>query len=81
VTQDVLPTALSETNLNLYSSRLPRLTLILLNLGDKQLPFFQDKNVRNALLLDLNRQWMVDKLLQGQGLWPTARSCPVLGLL
>ena len=68
ITPDVLPSALSETNLSLYSSRLPRLTLILLNLGDKQLPFFQDKNVRNALLLDLNRQWMVDKLLQGQGI-------------
>ena len=68
ITQDVLPTALSETNLSLYSSRLPRVTLILLNLGDKQLPFFQDKNVRNALLLDLNRQWMVDKLLQGQAI-------------
>ena len=68
ITQDVLPTALSATNLSLYSSRLPRVTLILLNLGDKQLPFFQDKNVRNALMLDLNRQWMVDKLLLGQGI-------------
>jgi peptide/nickel transport system substrate-binding protein len=68
VAQDVLSAALSETNLDLFSSRLPRLTLILLNLGDKQLPFFQDKNVRNALLLDINRQWMVDNLLQGQAI-------------
>jgi peptide/nickel transport system substrate-binding protein len=43
-------------------------TLILLNLGDKQLTFFQDKRVRNALMLDLNRQLMVDKLLGGQGI-------------
>ncbi len=68
ITQDGLPSALSETNLALYSSRLPRLTMIFLNLGDKTLPFFQDKNVRNALMLGLNRQWMVDKLLGGQGI-------------
>jgi peptide/nickel transport system substrate-binding protein len=68
ITSDVLPTALSLTSLSFYSSRMPRLTLILLNLGDKQLPFFQDKKVRNAMMLDLNRQWMVDKLLQGQGI-------------
>lgn len=68
ITQDVLPSALAETNLALYSSRLPRLTMIFLNLGDKTLPFFQDKNVRNALMLGLNRQWVVDKLLGGQGI-------------
>jgi peptide/nickel transport system substrate-binding protein len=68
VTQDVLPSALTETNLALYSSRLPRLTMIFFNLGDKTLPFFQDKNVRNALMLGLNRQWLVDKLLGGQGI-------------
>jgi len=68
VTQNVLPSALAEANLALYSSRLPRLTMIFLNLGDKTLPFFQDKNVRNALMLGLNRQWMVDKLLSGQGI-------------
>jgi peptide/nickel transport system substrate-binding protein len=68
ITQDGLPSALAETNLALYSSRMPRLTLIFLNLGDKTLPFFQDKDVRHALMLGLNRQWMVDKLLQGQGI-------------
>ncbi|MGD0879299.1 MAG: ABC transporter substrate-binding protein [Anaerolineales bacterium] len=68
ITQDILPSALAETNLALYSSRLPSLTMIFLNLGDKTLPFFQDKNVRNALMLGLNRQWMVDKLLGGQGI-------------
>jgi len=68
ITQDALPSAMSATSLNLYSSRMPRLTMIFLNLGDKTLPFFQDKNVRNALLRGLNRQWMVDKLLDGQGI-------------
>jgi peptide/nickel transport system substrate-binding protein len=68
ITSDSLSPALGDENLSFYSSRLPRLTLIMLNLGDKQLPFFQDKKVRNALMLDLNRQWMVDNLLQGQGI-------------
>ena len=68
ITQDALPSALAETNLALYSSRMPRLTMIFLNLGDKTLPFFQDKNVRHGLMLGLNRQWMVDQLLQGQGI-------------
>ena len=68
ISQDAMPAALSETNLATYSSRMPRLTMIFLNLGDKSLPFFQDKNVRKALMLGINRQWMVDKLLVGQGI-------------
>jgi peptide/nickel transport system substrate-binding protein len=68
ITPEVLSSALAEKSLSFYSSRMPRITLILLNLGDKQLPFFQDKKVRNALMLDLNRQWMVDTLLHGQGI-------------
>ena len=68
ITQDALPSALQANSLALYSSRMPSLTMIFLNLGDKSLPFFQDKNVRNALMLGLNRQWIVDKILQGQGI-------------
>ena len=67
VSLDVLPQALAEPNLSFYSSRMPRLTLVLFNLGDNNLPFFQDKKVRNALMLGLNRQWLVNNLLQGQG--------------
>ncbi|HTX93022.1 MAG TPA: ABC transporter substrate-binding protein [Anaerolineales bacterium] len=68
ITPDILDAALAEPNLNLYSSRLPRMTLVLLNLGDDTLPFFQDAKVRRALLLGLNRQWMVDNVLQGQAI-------------
>ena len=66
ITPDVLPTALAEPNLSLYSSRMPRLTLVLFNLGNQEVPFFQDKKIRRALLLGLNRQWIVDRILQGQ---------------
>jgi len=65
---DTLAAACAESNLNCYSSRLPRLTLVLFNLNDSTLPFFQDKNIRHALMLGLNRQWMVDTILQGQAI-------------
>ena len=68
ITPEVLSAALAEKNLSIYSSRLPRLTLILLNLGDQQLSFFQDKIIRNVLMQSLNRQWMVDTFLQGQAI-------------
>jgi peptide/nickel transport system substrate-binding protein len=68
ITSDILPDALEEPNLSFYSSRLPHLTLVLFNLGDEEKPFFQEKNVRRALMMALNRQWMVDKYLQGQAI-------------
>lgn len=68
VTREALPTALSEPNLNLYSGRLPLLSMIFLNLDDPQVPFFQDANLRRALLMGLNRQRMIDELLDGQGI-------------
>lgn len=65
---NTLATVCADTSLNCYSSRLPRLTLVLFNLNSDQLPFFQDKNIRHALMLGLNRQWMVDTILQGQAI-------------
>jgi peptide/nickel transport system substrate-binding protein len=68
VTLDVLPEMLREPRLNLHSGRLPQLTLIILNLDNPKTPFFQDATVRRALMLGLNRQWMVDRLLGGQAI-------------
>jgi peptide/nickel transport system substrate-binding protein len=58
----------SDPILSCYSSRLPRLSMVLFNLGNNDVPFFQDRKIRRALLTGLNRQWMVDYLLQGQGI-------------
>ncbi len=66
ISNDILPAALAEPELNLYTSRLPQLTLVLFNLDNPQLPFFTDVAIRRALLLGLNRQWMVDRVLAGQ---------------
>ncbi len=66
ITPDQIAPILGNSNLQVFSSRLPRLTLVLFNLGNNEVPFFQDKNIRQALMLGLNRQWMVDNLMQGQ---------------
>jgi peptide/nickel transport system substrate-binding protein len=68
----VLPEDLAEVEANaglkLFSARLTGYTLIFLNLKDLDLPFFQEKPVRQALLYALDRQKLVDRVLKGQGL-------------
>lgn len=66
ITPETLPAALADPNLSLYSSRMPRLTMVLLNLNNSAVPFFQDKDIRRALMMGLNRQWMVNTYLGGQ---------------
>ncbi|MGZ6346447.1 MAG: peptide ABC transporter substrate-binding protein [Anaerolineales bacterium] len=68
ITSNLFASACSDPNLACYSSRMPRLSMVLFNLGNNDVAFFQDKNVRRALMAGLNRQWMVDNLLQGQGI-------------
>ena len=65
---DDIKSALTEPRLNLFSSTLPGYALIYLNLNSSNVPFFQDKAVRQALLQGLNRQQLIDEALQGQGL-------------
>jgi len=68
VTLDILPQVLMEKTLNLYTTRLPAMTLILLNLDNPPVKFFQDVNVRKALMQGLNRQGMIDTLRTGQAI-------------
>lgn len=68
VSADILSKALSEKGLNLYTTRLPAMTLILLNLDDPQVKFFQDVNIRLALMHGLNRQALVNNMLNGQAI-------------
>ncbi len=68
VGMDILPEVLAEPKLNLHTGRLPEMSLLLLNLGQTQLPFLQQAEIRHALMSGLNRQWMVDRLLGGQAI-------------
>jgi peptide/nickel transport system substrate-binding protein len=68
VPREILTTALAENGLNLYTSRLPQTTMVLFNLDRQSAPFFQELDVRRALLMALNRQRMIDSLLMGQGI-------------
>ncbi len=68
VTPDILPEVLKEKGLSIYTTRLPVMSMILMNLGDDQVKFFQDVNVRRALMLGLNRQGMIDTLQSGQAI-------------
>lgn len=68
VTLDILPKVLTEKSLNIYTTRLPSMTMILLNLDNPPVKFFQDVNVRKALIQGLNRQGMIDTLRSGQAI-------------
>lgn len=60
-----LPRVHREENLNLFSARLAGYTIIFLNL---QRPVFEEEEVRQALLYALDRQKIIDQILDGQGL-------------
>ena len=68
LTMDVLPQALADPSLNIYTGQLPELSMVLFNLNNPEVPFLQDANLRRALLMGLNRQQIVDKLLAGQAI-------------
>ncbi len=54
--------------LEFYSAQSAGYALVYLNLMDETLPFFEQKEVRQALLYALDRQGLVDHVLGGQGL-------------
>lgn len=65
---DILPQVLAAPKLNLYTFRLPELSLILFNLNNPQVAFFQDADVRRALYMAVNRRIMIDRILGGQAI-------------
>jgi peptide/nickel transport system substrate-binding protein len=68
VTPNILSEVLIEPGLRLFSTRLPRQTLLYLNLDLPEKPFFQETEVRRALLTGINRRWIVDRILGGQAI-------------
>jgi peptide/nickel transport system substrate-binding protein len=68
LTSDILPQALNDPNLLVYSSSLPQMSIVMLNLNNNQVAFLQNANVRRALMLGLNRDYMISSLLKGEGI-------------
>jgi peptide/nickel transport system substrate-binding protein len=66
ITSDVLGTALEEPNLSVYTSRLPQISFVLFNLNNPEVAFLQDPKLRRALMLGINRPYLVNTFLQGQ---------------
>jgi peptide/nickel transport system substrate-binding protein len=66
VTIETLKDVLAEPELALYTARKPELSILFLNLNDPELPFFKDSKVRRALFSGINRQWIIDRILNGQ---------------
>lgn len=64
----ILPDVLTEDGLALYTARQPKLAMVLFNLNNSEVGFLQDKAVRKALLMGINRQRIIDRILQGQAI-------------
>ncbi len=65
---DVLPDALKDPRLSLYTSQLPEMGMILLNTKSQDAPFLDNPNVRRALLLGLNRNQLIATFMQGEAI-------------
>jgi peptide/nickel transport system substrate-binding protein len=68
VSNDILPQVLENENLSLYSARLPQISMVLLNLDNDSVSFFQEVKVRKALLLGINRQQLINEVFNGQAI-------------
>ena len=66
--REELSTLVTMPDLQLYSAQLAGYGIVFLNLRRDSLPFFQTKEVRQALLYALDRQLLIDQALNGQGL-------------
>jgi peptide/nickel transport system substrate-binding protein len=68
LTAQELVTARSYSSLRLYSAPIAETAMVLLNLAEADLPFFQESEVRQALLYALDRQLLIDEQMGGQAI-------------
>lgn len=68
LTGDTLEQGLKESTLSVYTSRLPQMGLVFLNLNNPSVPFLQSEKVRRALLFGVNRNVIVSHILNGQAI-------------
>ncbi len=68
VPPSALAWARTNPSLNLFTLPLAGYTLVFLNLRNDEVPFLQTPEVRRALLYALDRQALIDEVLDGQGI-------------
>ncbi len=76
VAGSILQPALGAPDLNLHTARMPQVKTVYLNLGNSETSFFAEQGVRQALLMAVNRQAVVDKVVNGQGIVATGPILP-----
>ncbi|GIV77899.1 ABC transporter substrate-binding protein [Litorilinea aerophila] len=62
-----LPVATAQPDLQLFSAVQSEYLSVVFNLANPDVPFFQEKEVRQALFYGLDRQRLVDEVAAGQG--------------
>ncbi|MGD8813259.1 MAG: ABC transporter substrate-binding protein [Anaerolineales bacterium] len=88
VTPEILTEVLQDPNLNLHSTRLPKMGIVFLNIRHPEKEFLADRRVRQALLMAVNRQWLIDQAINGQAIaahgpilpdtWAYAQDLPII---
>ena len=63
----ILSEALRNPGLSVYSAVKPEIAMVIFNLNNSGVEFFQEKNIRRALLMGLDRRGMINTFLHGQG--------------
>jgi peptide/nickel transport system substrate-binding protein len=68
VRESELATARELADLNLFSAQVAEYAMVFFNLDRADAPFFQEREVRQSLMYALDREWVVDEVLRGQGM-------------
>ena len=76
LTGEILQSLLADPEMNTYSARLPSAGVVFLNTRHPEKTFLGDKSVRQALLLAVNRQSIIDRFLGGQAIVATGPVLP-----
>ena len=63
----ILTEALRNPGLSVYSAVKPEIAMVIFNLNNSRVEYFQEKEVRRALLMGLDRRGMINTMLHGQG--------------
>ena len=68
VPPEMVSEAVKEENLGFYTVNSPELKMVLINNKNPDTPFFQETNIRKALLQGVNRQWIINNILNSQAI-------------